>query len=129
MIKIRERTFETNSSSTHSIAICTEAEYKDWQQGKLLFNKDCFQVNEQFLSREQVIEQLKKSNYYKDLYEGALESNNVSEINNLINDFGFYSYLEYTHCYDGTSMEYFTRNYQTPGGENIVAFGVFGYDG
>lgn len=39
MQQIRKNVFETNSSSTHTLAICTEDEYKDWQNGKLLFNK------------------------------------------------------------------------------------------
>ena len=39
MKQIRKNVFETNSSSTHTLAICTEDEYKDWQDGKLLFNK------------------------------------------------------------------------------------------
>ena len=37
MKQIRKNVFETNSSSTHTLAICTEDEYKDWQDGKLLF--------------------------------------------------------------------------------------------
>ena len=41
---IRFRTFETNSSSTHSCVICTEDEYNKWQQGELLYDgwKDVF---------------------------------------------------------------------------------------
>ena len=39
MKQIRCNVFETNSSSTHTLAICTEDEYKKWQEGKMLFNK------------------------------------------------------------------------------------------
>lgn len=35
MINIRANTFETNSSSTHSITICTEEEYNKFINGEL----------------------------------------------------------------------------------------------
>lgn len=38
MINIRRNVFETNSSSTHSICICTEEDYKKWQNGEKLWN-------------------------------------------------------------------------------------------
>lgn len=40
MLKIRKNIFETNSSSTHSICICSEEEYADWIKGKLLYDRD-----------------------------------------------------------------------------------------
>lgn len=41
MIKrqIRFGAFETNSSSTHSLIVCTQQQYLDWKDGKLLWNK------------------------------------------------------------------------------------------
>lgn len=36
---IRKGTFETNSSSTHSMTICTKSEYKKWENGELLFDR------------------------------------------------------------------------------------------
>ena len=38
MKQIRIGEFETNSSSTHSLNICTIDEWNDWISGKLLFN-------------------------------------------------------------------------------------------
>jgi hypothetical protein len=40
MISIREGTFETNSSSTHSLTICSSDEYKAWEKGETVFNED-----------------------------------------------------------------------------------------
>lgn len=34
---VREGVFETNSSSTHSLTLCTESVYNDWKNGKLLY--------------------------------------------------------------------------------------------
>ena len=35
MFTIRKATFETNSSSTHSMVICTQEEYDKWSKGEL----------------------------------------------------------------------------------------------
>lgn len=39
MKQIRRGTFETNSSSTHSITICTEEEFEKFENGELVFDK------------------------------------------------------------------------------------------
>ena len=36
--QVRQGVFETNSSSTHSLTICTENEYDKWKKGELLFD-------------------------------------------------------------------------------------------
>ena len=38
MYQIRQGVFETNSSSTHSLCICTKKEYEDFKDGKLSYN-------------------------------------------------------------------------------------------
>ena len=37
MLQIREGCFETNSSSTHSLIMCSESQYKDWVDGKIYY--------------------------------------------------------------------------------------------
>lgn len=37
-ISIRRNVFETNSSSTHSITMCSEEEYNKWKNGELLLD-------------------------------------------------------------------------------------------
>ena len=51
--QIRRGVFETNSSSTHSIVICSEEEYKKWVKGELMFDswEECF-VGKKELSDE-----------------------------------------------------------------------------
>lgn len=39
MIQIRCGVFETNSSSTHSLIICTDEEYKKWQNNELILDR------------------------------------------------------------------------------------------
>lgn len=38
MRQIRQSVFETNSSSTHSICICTREEYDKWTNNELIYN-------------------------------------------------------------------------------------------
>lgn len=38
MKQIRYGVFETNSSSTHSICICTQEEYNKWQSGEMIYD-------------------------------------------------------------------------------------------
>ena len=39
-VKIRKGVFETNSSSTHSMTICTKKEWSDWIDGLVYFDTD-----------------------------------------------------------------------------------------
>ena len=38
MRQVRRGLFETNSSSTHSLTVCSKDEYQRWKDGKLLFD-------------------------------------------------------------------------------------------
>lgn len=38
MRQVRRMTFETNSSSTHSLTICPQETYNKWLDGKVLFS-------------------------------------------------------------------------------------------
>ena len=37
--QIRRGVFETNSSSTHSLTMCSEEEFEAWKRGEVLFKK------------------------------------------------------------------------------------------
>ena len=37
--QIRRGVFETNSSSTHSLTMCSEEEFEQWKNGELLFDE------------------------------------------------------------------------------------------
>ena len=39
MIKVRRDTFETNSSSTHTITIVSKEEYEGWGEGRYLYER------------------------------------------------------------------------------------------
>lgn len=59
--QIRCGVFETNSSMTHSLTICTEKEYNDWMKGKTLF--DCWGKKD-FIPVDEVPEDADEYDYY-----------------------------------------------------------------
>lgn len=111
--QIRVGVFETNSSSTHSLTLCSEKDYQKWASGEVLFN-EWGSNGERFVTKKEVETRLLK--YYKD-YE-------IEEIN--LADEGYYTEEEY---FDDWELETFKDKYITPNGEKIIAFGKFGYDG
>ena len=71
--QVRAGVFETKSSSTHSLTICTEQEFQDWKSGKLLF----ITWDEEFVPADSVTEEeIYDGDYqtYRDFGSGHLES-------------------------------------------------------
>ena len=54
--QIRRGVFETNSSSVHSLTMCSSDEYEKWENGELLYWED----KDKFVSREEVIKELQE---------------------------------------------------------------------
>lgn len=108
MLQVRRNVFETNSSSTHSITICTEDEYEMWKRGEIYWDR----WNETFVSKEEAEEGFSKSRY---------------------DDFNYYLYVESLYTFDryndDIEMETYEQHHQTKSGDQIVAFGYYGYDG
>lgn len=48
MISVRQNVFETNSSSTHSLCVCTEEDYEKFVRGETMYNT----WSDEFLSKE-----------------------------------------------------------------------------
>ena len=108
---IRRGVFETNSSSTHSITMCTKEDYDKWENGELLLNK----WDECFITREEAI--IKLRNDYKDLSD--------DELNDILDEEDWYSYKRF---WDDCEYETFKNTYKTKSGEEIIAFGYYGND-
>lgn len=98
-VSIRQGVFETNSSSVHTLTMCSDSEYKKWENGELLYGK----YSEVFITREE--------------YEANQEKYD--------SDDDYKSYDDYFNDYD---METYDESYKTPGGEIVHAFGRYGYD-
>ena len=150
MIKIRRNVFETNSSSTHSLVMCSGDEWK------LLEKNEAFLVSEStVVKKEDLITQfLDKNNYRKKQWieycqENNLDSNDVEVLaNNIIKgynperdydeeDFDDDEFLACFDKYDICTLDQFwemyedeyetyTSSYKTKSGEKVMAFGYYG---
>lgn len=121
--QIRRGVFETNSSSTHSLTMCSSEEYKKWDKGEVLYWRD----EERFATREEIIEEMKNSKYS---WSGELRYPDVNwedevEVDDIFSDEGVQTCKEF---FDNEYYETFKQHYTTPNGEEVVAFGYYGYN-
>lgn len=119
---IRRGTFETNSSSTHSITMCKESDFDKWKNGEMYWDR----WNESLVSKEEVEKEMAKlkeefisehPDYDKDDidWEEQLEDY-------LNSDKEYYTYEEFND-YDYMEYETFEDSY-----DGVVAFGYYGYN-
>lgn len=145
MKQIRKNVFETNSSSTHTLAICTEDEYKDWQAGKLLFNKwnETFVKNSIKITKQDREEAQRhynqgKGKYYKDWFE-LTDAEREEYIYNYIaqqrrqeKSFSFeedgLTYQEFMQNCNNDGLETETSHYTSPSGDKLVITCAYGYN-
>ena len=111
---IRRNVFETNSSSTHSLTICTKAEHEAWRNGEVYLNEGWNNLK-QFITKEEAIEYLKSK---------GITFENSGEVKETLEEEGIYAIDNYKDDYETFKLEY-----TTPNGDEIVAFGYYGYSG
>lgn len=114
--QIRRGVFETNSSSVHSLTMCSREEYNKWENGEILFWK----WQDKFDTREQIIKELKTKSWCSNV-----DWNNEDEVNDVFSDEGIQTCEEF---FDDCDLETFHQSYITPNGDEVVAFGYYGYD-
>lgn len=115
MIKIRQGVFETNSSSTHAMVICSKADYEKLECGELYIDE----WQEKPVTKEEVIKRLSK--YYG---REELETMSEDEFLDMIRDNGFD-----TLVYWRVDLHDFKKEFTTEHGDEIVVFGRYGFDG
>lgn len=121
--QIRRGVFETNSSSTHSLTMMMKSDYEKWHNEQLYLYSGygwgwefIKPVENHLYTRDEAVEFVKKNKYYKD----------VNEIDDdALRDCDFISWDDEGNEY----LESFYKEFTTPSGETIVAFGEYGYDG
>lgn len=146
---IRSNIFETNSSSTHSITLCTADDIIKWKSGELFYIRD----DEEFIKKEDLHDYYAKlvlledceyleGNKYKynnKEYSNTkdLVSDNISSVtDDMIENWKedcFDSYvapLSYSEYFSSVQEEYETyeTSHRTPSGVEVVAFGYYGYN-
>lgn len=114
-ILIRRGVFETNSSSVHSITICSKDDYSEWENGNLVYDRynECL-VPILELTAEQ------RSKIYNSHYD---PENPIGEENNYDADY-FYKedYEDYFDNYDLYEVK------DVVDGKEVIAFGYYGYN-
>ena len=133
--QVRLGVFETNSSSTHSLTMCSEEEFEAWKRGEVLFRE---YGKENFISATKLSENDKKmaqEDYEENKDDFQKDWNDLSEDakqkyytkyakENDIIDEDAKTYDQYMH--DG-DLETFVQTYTSKSGDKIVAFGEYGY--
>lgn len=103
-IQVRRGVFETNSSSVHSLCICSADDYDRWKNGELFFDTYNDILIEDSYEIQQIRKECKEKGY-------AYDYENYDE------------YLERVSYFD-TYEEF----YKSKSGDDIVAFGYYGHD-
>ena len=122
--QIRRGVFETNSSSTHSLTMCREEEYKKWENKELLY----FEDEDKFVTREDIIKELKNEKNW----DGSLKYSDVNwedkdEVDDVFMEESIKTFEEFFN--DGCFLETFEQSYTTQNGDEVIAFGKYGYNG
>lgn len=121
---IRRSVFETNSSSTHSLTMCSEQEYDKWKSGEVMLRDDYSRKDNesQFITKEEAI---KIKNLADDPdYKEAIESDDQEAIEEILKENEIYTFENFFR----DDMEDFESTYTTKTGEKIMAFGYYGHD-
>ena len=110
MRQIRFGTFETNSSSTHSLVIGTPEQIASWEDGELFVNY-CDDYATEFKTKEELdqmeAEAKEKGNrFYREDWKNGEEWDEITE------------YLDHD-----------SQIITTPGGEQLEIVSAYGYDG
>ena len=111
---IRRGVFETNSSSTHSITMCSEEIFDKWINGEYLYVEDSWGWPED-----------RKAQIINDHFIPAavLYPDGIPEDDSDEREEGVFTYGDFGDCY-GERFETFEDSYN-----GVVAFGYYGFDG
>lgn len=130
MVQMRCGVFETNSSSTHSISMCMKSDYDAWVRGEAYFNNGgswssySIYKDKDFVTKEQVIDILTDNKYPLASIE------DLNSFDNEVLEEIFYDHEIYTHDnYKNDYLEWFKKEFTTPTGDVVIAFGQYGYEG
>lgn len=127
MKQIRIGIFETNSSSTHSLTMCSGEEFDAWVNGDTIFSDE----DREFCSRDEALAKVradlsKWDNINTDEeYQAWLDDQYDGDEADMLHENGFYTYDNWGDEY----LDQFEDEYTTKNGERVVAFGEYGRDG
>ena len=136
MLQVRQGVFETNSSSTHSITIASQSDFDKWKNGEVYLNDEWWSdkindpnKNKTFLTVDEAVNLVKAWNdVYGDDDDDAVDydSMGILEKEEKIKVHEIYTFEDY---FSKIWLETYKEHYTTEHGDDVVAFGYYGYDG
>lgn len=149
IFQVRQGVFETNSSSTHTLTICSKEDYEDWKRGdKFWLDNDWgkLQTNKSFVTPEELAELTEKYNEEEQKrIDAGDEYAKILDMDKVLNERRDYDSWEDSYWDTERSaleaytmddwyqrngdLETYERTFTSPSGDEMVAFGAFGYDG
>lgn len=133
--QIRTAMFESNSSSCHTLHICSKDEFEKWQKGEVVFDR----WNEEFITPNDVTVEMQDleefySRKHKDPYIKKFLELDEDAINQLRKEYIKDNELEadgetYDDWKNDDYLDTFAKRYTSEHGDEIVIFGKYGYDG
>lgn len=143
IVQVRPGVFETNSSSTHSLNICTKSDYEKWANNSdIVFIGESWSVGagdfggREFVTKQEIIDCLKKKNesitdedckYPETIEEYFERDEDVWYSQSASSEDGIFDYNSYE--LDNEELESYFKHFTTPSGDEMVAFGLYGYQG
>ena len=121
-LSIRHGVFETNSSSIHSITMCTESDYDKWVNGELYLARWGHKDKKFVTKQEYEFELQEFINKQSDIY-GTQDREELEH--EFIGDYGFLSFKDWCDDFD---FETEKSEFITPGGEKVIALCYYGND-
>ena len=111
MLQVRQGVFETNSSSTHAVSVCSKADWDMLQRGEAMidYNLHILPKAEAIAKNEELRKYAEKHGWDPDDY--VMED----------------GYMTWDELYDESEYEFYTKH-STVGGVDVVAFGYYGYN-
>ena len=118
MIQIRFNVFETNSSSVHTLTVCTKEQYEAWQKGNyyLYDHKEFVTLDE---AKRRIDQECRDDN--DDVYDWKNMSSN--EITQRLEEYNFWPFEDY-----GKDGDWIEKGMTTLHGDEVVAFGYYSLD-
>ena len=109
ILQIREGVFETNSSSTHTITICSEKTFDEWtkEDSDIVYVGDSYDFS--FNGVEHFFDPDANSSSWSSESQAA--------------EYGIYTFEEWR---EDEYLETYLEGYTTENGDKIVAFGKYG---
>ena len=149
IFQVRQGVFETNSSSTHTLTICSKDDFDKWKHGEVFWlDNDWHRLdkNKNFVTPEELKELAEKYNEeQQERIDAGDKFAKVLDIDKVLNERPDYdswrdSYwdTERSSLEAYTTDDFYVRNgdletysetFTSPSGDEMVAFGAFGYDG